>query len=118
MLRLEQMCSNYNSQLVKFSQFQGLLNCQKEYNIWKRQLREQEQSSRYHRESITIDSNGYAFELQLLCKKMYLSEKQLPVILVLEDSGEKINQEAMQQLLEKGVMLAKFGGRGTQTKDL
>ena len=35
-LRLEQMGSNYNSQLVKFSQFQGLLNCQKEYNIWKR----------------------------------------------------------------------------------
>ncbi len=29
-----------------------------------------------------------------------------------------MNQEAMQQLLEKGVMLVKFGGRGTQTKDL
>lgn len=40
------------------------------------------------------------------------------MVLVFEGRSERINQDAMRQLLEKGVMLVRFAGRGTQTKDL
>ena len=40
------------------------------------------------------------------------------MVLVVSSNGESIDQSILRQLLQKGVMVVLFGGRGTQTKDL
>ena len=49
---------------------------------------------------------------------MYLDEKDLPVLLIILEQGETIDQHVLRQFLEKGVAVVQFCGRGTFSADL
>ena len=49
---------------------------------------------------------------------MYLDEKNLPVLLLILEQGETIDQHVLRQFLEKGVAVIQFCGRGTFSADL
>jgi hypothetical protein len=118
-LRLRKNTYNYDSQEVEFTQPQGLIRLEKVYNIWKKELRHNErEASKYHYEVMTVEDHSHPFELHFLCKQLYLEEKDLPVVLMLTEKGEEIDQQILRQFLEKGVGVVHFCGRGTFSKDL
>lgn len=49
---------------------------------------------------------------------MYVQDQSLPVVLFFVTRGESVDQQIFKSLLEKGVAVIQFCGRGTFSKDL
>jgi hypothetical protein len=53
-----------------------------------------------------------------LCRTLYAEEKGLPVVIYMPSREEELEGGPLRQLLEKGVVLVEFRGRGSFSRDL
>jgi hypothetical protein len=53
-----------------------------------------------------------------LCRSLYAEEKGLPVVIYMPSREEELEGGPLRQLLEKGVVLVEFRGRGSFSRDL